>query len=344
MKRPARRSNTGNFKKSDVLSSPTPSASKFSRFKRQNTLSGKEVKKEIISNAQEKIKTYSILSQAGLDDNGKTKTNQDSYLEINKLYNINDANIFGIFDGHGPNGHLVSQCVVKYLTKFYTTNRKLTIAEDSTEVYVTLHRDSFDIIKKSLQRAEKELSSNNIDASLSGSTSCMIFQLGNKLVISNIGDSRAILVKNKEVIAISLDQKPTDEEEKKRIERFGGEVKQLMENGKPVGPFRVFKKGMDFPGIAMSRSVGDTYSTSLGVICEPDIKEVEIDDNVQFIVIASDGVWEFLENKDVMEIVLPFYNSKDAEGACKKLIEEATKRWTEKETGRDDITCIILFF
>ena len=73
MKRPARRSNTGNFKKSDVLSSPTPSASKFSRFKKQNSLSGKEVKKEIISDAEEKIKTYSILSQAGLDDNGKTK-------------------------------------------------------------------------------------------------------------------------------------------------------------------------------------------------------------------------------------------------------------------------------
>ena len=343
MKRPAKRSNTGNFIKSDVLTSPTPSASKFSRFKRQNSLNGKEVKNE--SDAEEKIKNYSILSQAGLDDNGKIKTNQDSYLEINKLYNINDANIFGIFDGHGPNGHLVSQSVVKYLSKFYTTNPKLRIASDSTAVYVTLHRDNFDLIKKSLQRAEKELSSNKIDASLSGSTSCMLFQLGNKLIISNVGDSRAILVKNNEVINLSIDQKPTDEGEKKRIERYGGEVRQIIENGKPVGPFRVYKKGMDFPGIAMSRSIGDTYSTALGVVCEPDIKEVEIAENTQFIIIASDGVWEFLENKDVMEIVMPFYNSKNVEGASKKLVEEATKNWTENEkNGRDDITCIVLFF
>ena len=92
---------------------------------------------------------------------------------------------------------------------------------------------------------------------------------------------------------------------------------------------------MDFPGIAMSRSVGDTYSTTLGVVCEPDIKEAEIDDNAQFIVIASDGVWEFLENKEVMEIVMPYYNSNDVEGACKKLVEEATKNWTENEKNRN---------
>ena len=344
MKRPAKRSSTGKFNKTEVLASPTKTTSKFSRFKRQNSsLIAKENKKEY--DIDEIIKNYSILSQAGLDDNGKVKTNQDCYLEINKLYGINDANIFGIFDGHGPNGDLVSQSVVKYLTKFYTTNPKLRIAEDSTGAYITLHRDNFDIIKKSLQRAEKELSSNKIDASLSGSTSCIIFQLGHKLVISNVGDSRAILVKNNEVIPLSIDQKPSDEAEKKRIEKCGGEVKQLIEKGKPTGPFRVFKKGMDFPGIAMSRSVGDTYSTTLGVVCEPDIKEAEIDDNAQFIVIASDGVWEFLENKEVMEIVMPYYDSNDVEGACKKLVEEATKNWTENEKNvRDDITCIILFF
>jgi len=342
-KRPAKRSNTGNLKKTENIS-PTPKASKFSRFNRQNSLNGNEVKKNIANDAEEKIKKYSILSQAGLGDDGKPKTNQDSYLEIYKLYNINDANIFGILDGHGVNGHLVSQCVSKYLTKFFNTNRKLTIADDSTEVYVTLHRDNFDFIKKAIQRAEKEISSNKIDASLSGSTCCLVFQLGNKLIISNVGDSRAIMVKNGEVKPISLDQKPTDEEEKKRIEKNGGEVRQLEENGKPVGPFRVFKKGLDFPGIAMSRSVGDSYSTNLGVICEPEIKEEEIDENVQFIVIASDGIWEFLENKEVMEIVMPFYKSNDPDAASKKLIEEATKKWTEKETARDDITCIILFF
>ena len=63
----------------------------------------------------------------------------------------------------------------------------------------------------------------------------------------------------------------------------------------------------------------------------------------KFIVIASDGVWEFLKNEEVADIVLPFFEKKNAEGAAEALVREAYRRWKSEEDVIDDITCVILF-
>ena len=172
----------------------------------------------------------------------------------------------------------------------------------------------------------------------------MVLQTGARLVTANVGDSRAIIVKNNKAIPLSIDQKPNDPEEKKRIESLGGEISQYEEDGEKSGPFRVWKKGEMFPGIAMSRSVGDLLASTLGVIPEPVVREEIIDDNTKFIIIASDGVWEFLSNDDVMGIVMPFYEKGDAEGACRALIKKATEWWNQEDIVVDDITAIAVFF
>lgn len=63
----------------------------------------------------------------------------------------------------------------------------------------------------------------------------------------------------------------------------------------------------------------------------------------KIIVIASDGVWEFLENTDVTNIVFPFFLSKNAEGAAESLVRAAYKKWRAEEHNIDDITCIVVF-
>ena len=171
-----------------------------------------------------------------------------------------------------------------------------------------------------------------------------MFQIGSKLLCANVGDSRCILVTDKEIIPLSIDQKPNDEKEQKRILKLGGEVSQYEEDGIKSGPFRVWKKGEMFPGIAMSRSIGDLIATSLGVIPEPVFIEKDIDEHCKFMVLASDGVWEFLDNKTVRDIVLPFYTKGDPEGACKALINESTRWWENEDVVVDDITVVCVFF
>lgn len=64
----------------------------------------------------------------------------------------------------------------------------------------------------------------------------------------------------------------------------------------------------------------------------------------KFIVLASDGVWEFLSNDDVAAIVKPFFDTKNAEKAAESVVRESYLRWKREEEGIvDDITCIIVF-
>lgn len=66
-------------------------------------------------------------------------------------------------------------------------------------------------------------------------------------------------------------------------------------------------KNEDIPGLAMTRSFGDATAARVGVNAIPEIKEFELGKDDKVIVLASDGVWEFLENQDVAKIVYPFY-------------------------------------
>ena len=93
----------------------------------------------------------------------------------------------------------------------------------------------------------------------------------------------------------------------------------------------------------MTRSFGDSVGAAAGVICIPEIKEFDLKAEDKYIIIGSDGVWEFISNVDAAEIVYPFYIKNSAEGAADALVREAQRRWGEEEDIIDDITCIIVF-
>ncbi len=60
--------------------------------------------------------------------------------------------------------------------------------------------------------------------------------------------------------------------------------------------------------------------------------------------IASDGVWEFLSNEEIMNFVIPFYKTMNASGASEKLVDEALKTWRKENASVDDITAVVIFF
>ena len=248
-----------------------------------------------------RVKNVASLSQAGKGEDGFTKVNQDSFLVLQNEYNLKDFNVFSVMDGHGVNGHLVSRFVTKYFTTFFKKNKKMNSSNaNEDQLFYRLKKNECDILKRAYRHAERDIEKNSdIDANFSGTTCVMVFQVGNRLLCGNVGDSRAILVKGDKVIPLSIDQKPDDPEESKRIKENGGEISQYEEDGEKSGPFRVWQKGEVYPGIAMSRSIGDFIATKLGVIPEPKFIEEKIDKDTKFIVVASDGIWEFLDNETV---------------------------------------------
>lgn len=93
----------------------------------------------------------------------------------------------------------------------------------------------------------------------------------------------------------------------------------------------------------MSRAFGDVVASYVGVSVYPEIKEITLTKEDAYVIIASDGVWEFMENKEVAEIVYEHYLEGSAEKAAEEVVREAFRRWKDREVIIDDITCIVLF-
>ena len=295
------------------------------------------------------IKGCKSITQAGKERTGHRKKNQDNYIIEKNLNNILGFNLFAILDGHGENGHIVSQLASKYLIKKFTNITKE--CNDTESIYNLLKKSDFqNIINIFLEIDNEIIYQNKFDINLSGSTCVLVIQLGEHLICSNIGDSRAILIyeennKNK-IFELSHDSKPDIPEEKKRINLMGGTVDKVVdENGETTGPYRVYIKNMEQPGLAMSRSFGDKKGKSCGVIAYPDIIEFNLNNNdCKYMVICSDGVWEFLSNEEVMEIGNKYYIHNNMNDFCNELLKKSTEMWQNEENYMDDITIVTVFF
>ena len=333
-------------RKPDKKKSKESSTINISSIKNNTEQTIKE-KKTVNALKEGRVKNVGSYSQAGKSEDGFTKVNQDSFLVLQSEYNLKDFNIFCVMDGHGNNGHLVSRYLMKYINLFFKNNKKMNASNQNEDsIYQRLKKSDYHILRRLFRHAERDLhKKTKIDANFSGTTCVMVAQIGDRFICANIGDSRAIMIKTgNEIVPLSIDQKPDDPEESKRIVQNGGEISQYEENGEKSGPYRIWKKGEVYPGIAMSRSVGDFIATSLGVVPEAKFIEEKIDQDCKFIVVASDGIWEFLDNKRVGEIVMPYYKNDDPDGACKALIKEATEWWNKEDIVVDDITVVVVFF
>ena len=103
-----------------------------------------------------------------------------------------------------------------------------------------------------------------------------------------------------------------------------------------IGPARVWLKNSDTPGLAMSRSIGDQIARLVGVISVPglkfdylDIIEYKLTTKDKFIIIGSDGIWDFISNELAVKIVSKYYESNDSESATEELAKKARSLWSE---------------
>ena len=329
--------------------------------KKKNILNDKKI--DIVY----KSKNCISATQKGflLKNDTEKENNQDCSLIIENACGIKNYNIYSIMDGHGSNGHLVSnyikENIIKYFNDISFYFKKIKQKEKSSLIYPEnildiilkkLQKNDFQKIKDFYKTVDESLSSIEVhfDSNFSGSTCIILFQLGNNIISCNVGDSRAILIKsNKEIIELSHDQKPEEEKEKIRIENMGGIVSQcndLYDDGKEGGPFRVWMKGCDYPGIAMSRSIGDKIAHSIGVINEPEIMEFTSDELAKVIVLGSDGVFQFLNNKEICDFIFEKKekNVDNNEYICKRIINLARNKFIENEDYViDDITISLVF-
>ena len=100
--------------------------------------------------------------------------------------------------------------------------------------------------------------------------------------------------------ALCVDQNGTVPAEKQRVAAMGGECRKFHSDG----PIRIFKKGKNLPGICPSRTIGDHYASRIGCISEPEVHYKRIKENDVVMILASDGLWDVVNNTEAADIAL----------------------------------------
>ena len=320
-----------------------------------NCIQSKKESKTIKASISLKIESASL---PGTNYNTK-KMNQDSFFIMPNIKHINKLNnffiqIFGIFDGHGDHGHIISKEIKEYFIDYFNTLNLDMISNNNNAIYEKLVKNNYEEIYNLFKNIDEKLhkkysspeNSNNICIH-SGTTALIIILFYNKIISINLGHSKSIIIyKNNSILQLNSLHIPESEEEKKRIEKNGGIVK--MEEWSSEGPKRICYKEDDnikYSGLSVSRSFGDFASEQLGVFSIPEIKEFNLDYNdVKILVIATNGIWEFLSNENVRDFVLSFYHNLDADNCARELCQKARDIWDNSGFAVDDITAVVGFF
>jgi len=282
-----------------------------------------------------------------------------------------------LFDGHGKEGLKVVEFCKEFMLSHFQ------------EKHQEFHSSPEESIANMVSECDEAIrGKEGVDCAVSGTTAVIIYINENGMHIGSVGDSRGLLgtlpkpgeelpvhthdKKNsyKRVVnpprkikplPLTIDQKPNHLEELERIQNSGGKVQQLTdERGNKVGPFRVWRKNGNLPGLAMSRSIGDSIAKEVGVIPTPIYHEFPFFPNKdQFIIAASDGVWDVMDNVEAVNFVEKFrsrcikkagqlvYPIRPLTTTIAHLLsEEARYRWfgicEEEDVMIDDISVLVI--
>ncbi|KAJ1395328.1 PPM-type phosphatase domain [Sesbania bispinosa] len=313
----------------------------------------KEAKKnELLLSSSGVVKSTKANSFVSVFTNkGQKGVNQDCLVVWEEFGCQQDMMFCGIFDGHGPWGHFVAKRVRKLVPAFLLCNWQENLAATSIDLDFKMEADlGLDIWKqsylKTFSAVDQDLKQHTgIDSFQSGTTALTIIKQGEYLSIANVGDCRAVLVTTSEdgtltPIQLTTDFKPNLPQEAERIKQSRGRVFCLEDE---PGVYRVWMPNAKTPGLAISRAFGDYCMKDFGVISVPDVTHRKLSTRDQFIILATDGVWDVISNQEAMKIVS---ETQHKEKAAKRLVKCAIREWKRKRSGiaMDDMSAICLFF
>ncbi|KAH0784365.1 hypothetical protein KY290_003963 [Solanum tuberosum] len=241
---------------------------------------------------------------------GKMKHGMEDYLVAeNRKMDGHDLGLYAIFDGHsGPK-------VAEYLQSHLFDN---ILSEPD------FWRKPVTAFKKAYKSTNNHILENVVGAR-GGSTAVTAILIDQKyLVVANVGDSRAVLIRKGKVKQITVDHEPQKEVEKEVVESKGGFVIKMPGNVPRVDG-----------QLAMTRAFGDAKVKD-HITVEPSVTIEKIDNDTNCIILASDGLWKVMSNEEVAECVRGI---EDGKKAAEELITEALVKGS-----RDDISCVVVMF
>ena len=280
-------------------------------------------------------------------ENGQPKPNQDYACFCVPFGGMPGSGLFLVCDGHGKQGDNVSQEVLNSLIYELEEGAESLAVEPAHTIC-----DAFEAVNLHL-RALAEADPPEIDTMQSGACAVLAYVKESSIYVAGVGDCQAFLGTRHEhgIVPhpLSMQHAVDSPSEKVRLEAAGGHIRPAYvdTDGETVAAklYRDLKNPRKGPGLAVARSLGDLDGADIGVIAIPEITRHKVDTEDAYLILATDGVWEFLGPDQVLELVDKCYRSgKSAEEASKFVIALAANQWRVHETDyRDDITVVIAY-
>lgn len=200
------------------------------------------------------------------------------------------AHLFGVFDGHGGS-EVANYCCERLHIVLAEEVEK--VKEDDLEVGGIKWKEHWEkALCSCFHKVDDEVgggtSKGDIAPEAVGSTALVAILCPTHIIVSNCGDSRAVLCRSKLPMPLSVDHKPNREDEYSRIEALGGKV--ITWDGHRVSGV-----------LAVSRSIGDRYLKPY-VIPDPEITFVPRAKEDDCLILASDGLWDVMTNEEVCDM------------------------------------------
>ncbi|XP_066363076.1 protein phosphatase 2C 53-like [Miscanthus floridulus] len=205
------------------------------------------------------------------------------------------THFFGVYDGHGglQVANYCRERIHKVLAEELTKAEEAASDADLSGLGPNTQKHWEKAFVDCFSRVDAEVGGNTategkpVAPDTVGSTAVVALVCSSHVIVANCGDSRAVLCRGKQPLALSVDHKPNREDEYARIEAQGGKV--INWNG-----YRVL--GV----LAMSRSIGDRYLKPY-IIPVPEVTIVARAKDDECLIIASDGLWDVMSNEEVCD-------------------------------------------
>ncbi|CAN6447302.1 unnamed protein product [Victoria cruziana] len=219
---------------------------------------------------------YSAAGCAVYAKKGKVRdVMEDSHKIISGYRGDPKKGFFGVYDGHG--GRNAADYVAENLHEHVLEMTQK--CEGQSKVEAT---------KCAYLRTDKEFLSKGLN---SGACCVTAFIEDGEIIISNLGDCRAVICRDGVAEALTRDHRASREDEQARIEAQGGYVDIHH------GTWRV--EGV----LAVTRGIGDRHLKEW-VLAEPDSRELVITADMELLILASDGLWEKVDNQEAVNTVM----------------------------------------
>lgn len=233
--------------------------------------------------------------------------------------------LVAVFDGHGEGGHHVAGQVKRIFEK-----QAASIASDPSGPAAGLHR-VFAQCQATLESQEDLCGFSGCTASVA-----VIDPDAQTATLAHVGDSTLVVARCGAVVWATEDHKLEGEAER-RIIANGGEVREAAVRGSTLCVRRVFAKSSEFPGLAMSRALGDLEACRLGVLPHPEVVTIPFDRDCA-LVVASDGLWDVMPREAAAARATSAAN---ADAVARSLVVEARALYPGGGDV-DDITAVVV--